>query len=234
MFWQRNRKAKHSLADLGGLYHDYAFFGVDNVQLTGMYTLNQQAKAPMITAYIAYAIAKSKRKVSDAVSFTELFCADGFYAMVAARLGCDRCVGIDNDRDNHFGHAQAIAARLGLAKVVFQKREITASTSFEATDIVANIGGLYHVDNPEQILELSYRMAKKYLIVQSVVSLATHADDYYESPAPGWTWGNRFSRASFDTMMKKHAFKIVDQHFNELEGNDRPEDRGSVYYLVQK
>jgi hypothetical protein len=26
----------------------------------------------------------------------------------------------------------------------------------------------------------------------------------------------------------------VDRHFNELEGNERPEDRGSVYYLIRK
>ena len=118
--------------------------------------------------------------------------------------------------------------------MIFQKQEITPSSTFDATDIVANVGGLYHIDNPVQILELSYRMANKYVIVQSVVSLAPDDEDYYESPAPGWTWGNRFSRESFDKMIKKQRYQIVDQHFNELEGNDRQEDRGSVYYLIKK
>jgi hypothetical protein len=67
-----------------------------------------------------------------------------------------------------------------------------------------------------------------------VVSLATTDQAYYECPAPGWTWGNRFSVASFDAAIRRTGWDIVDRHFNELEGNDRPEDRGSVYYLVRK
>jgi len=222
------------LHDLGPLYHRYSFFGVDNVQLPGIYELNQKAKAPIIIAYIAYAVAKSKINTSDMVSFTELFCADGFYAMVASRLGCSRCFGIDNDRDKHFSNAQLIAERLNIKNIEFEKEEIRPSSTFTSTDIVANVGGLYHVDSPEKILELSYKMANKYLIVQSVVSLATDNKEYFQSPAPGWTWGNRFSRKSFDKMIKKICPRIIDHHFNELEGNDRLEDRGSVYYLIEK
>ena len=81
---------------------------------------------------------------------------------------------------------------------------------------------------------MSYTMAKRYLIVQSVVNLATDNENYFESPAPGWTWGNRFSRKSFDKMIKELGYNVIDCHFNELEGNDRLEDRGSVYYLIQK
>lgn len=229
-----NKIENNILSDLGPLYHTYSFFGVNNDQLPGIYELNQKAKAPIITAYIAYAIAKSEKNTTDCVSFTELFCADGFYAMVASRLGCNRSIGIDSDRDKHFDNATLIAERLNLNGIEFKKEEITPSSKFFSTDIVANVGGLYHVDAPDKILELSYRMANKYLIVQSVVSLITNSKYYYESPAPGWTWGNRYSRASFDKMIRKICPKIVDQHFNELEGNNRLDDRGSVYYLIEK
>ena len=158
----------------------------------------------------------------------------GFYAMVASRLGCNRSVGIDNDRDKHFKNAKLIAERLNLNNVEFMKEEITPSSTFASTDIVANVGGIYHMDNPEKILELSYKMANRYLIVQNVVSLALDDEEYFESPAPGWTWGNRFSRKSFDKMIKRICPRIIDHHFNELEGNDRLEDRGSVYYLIEK
>ena len=229
------KKAKRNiLHDLGPLYHKYSFFGVDNDQLPGMYELNQKAKAPVITAYIAYAVAKSKKKTSDAVSFTELFCADGYYSMLASRLGCEISIGIDNDRDRQLQNAVSIARRLNLDNVEFKKEEISPGSTFASTDIVANVGGLYHVDYPEKILELSYKMAKKFLIVQSVVSLARDDEDYYEAPAPGWTWGNRFGKKSFDKMLKNICPKIIDQHFNELEGNDRLEDRGSLYYLIEK
>jgi hypothetical protein len=234
MFNSTKNIKNNILSDLGPLYHSYSFMGVNNEQLPGIYELNQQAKAPIITAYIAYAIAKSKINTSDSVSFTELFCADGFYTMLASRLGCNRSIGIDNDRDNHFGNANLIAERLNLNGIEFKKAEISPSSKLSSTDIVANVGGLYHVDEPDKILELSYRMAKKYLIVQSVVSLVTNSKYYFKAPAPGWTWGNRYSRTSFDIMIKKICPKIIDYHFNELEGNDRLDDRGSVYYLIQK
>lgn len=230
----RTEKRDNILHDLGPLYHSYSFFGVDNAQLPGIFELNQKTKAPIISAYIAYAIAKSKKRVSDDISFTELFCADGYYAMVAARLGCSRSIGIDNDHDGHFKNAKLIAERLGIQGIEFIKENISPDTALIPTDIVANVGGLYHVSNPEEILSLSYKTASKYLIVQNVVSLATNDTDYFEAPAPGWTWGNRYSRESFDKLIRKICPKIVDCHFNELEGNDRLEDRGSVYYLIEK
>ena len=228
------KKQSTILAELGSLYHKYSFFGVDNDQLPGIYALNQKAKEPIIVAYIAYAFAKCKHHTSDAVSFTELFCADGFYAMIAARLGYERSIGIDNDKDGHFRNAKLIAELLGIRNVEFYRSEIDPDSIFEPTDVVANIGGLYHVNNPNKILAMSYTMAKRYLIVQSVVNLATDNENYFESPAPGWTWGNRFSRKSFDKMIKELGYNVIDCHFNELEGNDRLEDRGSVYYLIQK
>lgn len=220
--------------DLGPLYHEYSFFGVQNEQIPGIYGLNQKSKFPIIMAYLAYAIAKSKDRILSAVSFTELFCADGYFTMLASKLGCDRCCGIDNDKSNHFQNAEVIAQRLGIDNVSFIKEEIAPDSNFQATDIVANIGGLYHVSQPKEILEMSYAMTNKFLIVQSVVSLATDDEDYYASPAPGWTWGNRYSRASFDKMINDLGYSIIDSHFNELEGNARPEDRGSVYYLIKK
>ncbi|MFH1114442.1 MAG: class I SAM-dependent methyltransferase [Pseudomonadota bacterium] len=233
MFRLLKRRKKNLLRDLGPLFHEYSFFGVDNDQLPGYYELNQKAKAPIIIAYIAYAIAKSKQSASDAVSFTELFCADGYYAMVASRLGCDRSIGIDNDRDRHFSNAKVIANRLNI-NVDFRNDDITPHSTFPSTDIVANVGGLYHVSEPERILQLSYKMANRFLIVQSLVSLARDEEDYFESPAPGWNWGSRFGRKSFDKMIKRTCPKILDCHFNELEGNERLEDRGSVYYLIEK
>jgi len=59
----------------------------------------------------------------------------------------------------------------------------------EQVDIVANLGGLYHVSNPKEIIEKSYNMAKKLLVIQSVVSMKNDDENYFESPAPGWTWG---------------------------------------------
>lgn len=233
---QKNKKRPNVnvLASLGPLYHEYSFFGVNNEQLPGLYALNQKAKAPIITAYIAYAIAKSKQSALDQVSFTELFCADGYYAMVASRLGCEKSTGIDSNKDKHTRQATAIADLLGIDSIEFIEQEITPDSDFERADIIANVGGLYHVSEPEKILRLSYKKANKYLIVQTVVSLTTDNENYFVAPALGWSWGSRYSKQSFDKLVRSICPKVIDYHFNELEGNDPLSDRGSVYYLIEK
>ncbi len=222
------------LRHLGPLYHSYRLLGATNEQLPGIYPPNQACKEPILLAYIQFAIAKCRTTIATPVSFAELFCADGYYAMMARRLGATASMGIDNDRDGHLGTASKVAAALGLADVRFHHLDVNAIDTLPPVDIVANLGGLYHVPNPLEILAKSYAMARRWLVVQNVVSLANDDPLHFSSPAPGWSWGNRFSRASFDRAMRETGWDIVDRHFNELEGNDRPEDRGSAYYLVRK
>jgi hypothetical protein len=222
------------LRHLGPLYHSYRLLGGLNEQFPGIFAPNQACKEPILLAYIQWAIAKCRTTTATPVSFAELFCADGYYAMMARHLGATTSMGIDNDKDKHLGNAATVAAALGVGDVKFVNMDVNAIDTLAPVDIVANVGGLYHVSNPLEILEKSYAMAGKFLIVQNVVSLASSAPDYYASPAPGWTWGSRFSRESFDAAMRKTGWDIIDRHFNELEGNDRPEDRGSAYYLVRK
>lgn len=220
---------KNILSHLGPLYHSYSFFGVDNQQFPGIFEKNQETKAPIIIAYIAYAISKCKKPIS----FTELFCADGFYTMVAERLGCYRCIGIDDGRNVYFEKANIIAELLNLKNVDFVKERITSDSVLECTDIVANIGGLHYNNKPEEILKLSYSTANKFLIVQSIISLANNDEDYFESPAPRWSWGSRYSRRSFDKMIRRNCPNVIDYHYNELVDNEL-ESKGSVYYLIKK
>jgi hypothetical protein len=222
------------LSDLGPLYHTYDWFGVPNKQHPGIFVKNQKAKQAIIGAYILQSIGKSRKTLDTKVSFAELFCADGYYAMLARHFGADESTGVDNDRDGNFESAEKIAQRLGVGNCNFVKMDVNDADQLGQFDIVANVGGLYHVSNPEQILQKSYDMAKHFLIVQNVVSLANDDKRYFESPAPGWTWGSRYNPKSFHRMITSKGWNIVDYHFNELEGNDRPEDRGSVYFLISK
>lgn len=220
--------------DLGGLYHDYSFFGYENTQLEGIYAPNQQCKGPILTAYIQLALAKTKQKLNDDASFIELFCADGYYAMLAKHLGATKSAGLDDDSQGYFNTAKEICKRMNLTNVEFIKEDVNNIDKLQRFDIVANVGGLYHISNPKEIIEKSYQLAKKYLIVQTVVSMANSDEDYFESPAPEWTWGSRYNKYSFDKMIRSLGYNIIDSHFNELEGNERLEDRGSVYYLIEK
>jgi len=226
--------ARQAMSDaLGPMYHDFALLGMPTKQLPGIFAPNQQAKAPVIIAYLAHAIAMLRQRGAVEISAAELFCADGYYAMVARALGATRAVGIDNDRDGYLVNARRIADTLGLGNLEFRRQAVEDIDERERFSIVMNIGGLYHVADPEAVLDRSYRLATDYLIVQTVVSLATDDPDYYKAPGPGLPWGNRYSRSSFERTMARRGWRLLRQDFNELTEKARPEDRGSLYYLVE-
>ncbi|MDY0046304.1 MAG: methyltransferase domain-containing protein [Thauera propionica] len=223
-----------AMADMEPTYHDFSWLGLPTRQIEGIYAPNQAVKAPVIAAYVLLALARLRARGVVPISFAELFCADGFYAMFAARFGADHAVGFDNDRDGHLASAQRIRDRLGLVSVEFERTDIEAIDPSRRFSIVANVGGLYHVDDPEAVLRRSFAMAEHYLIVQNVVSLADTSDDYFCRPAPGLTWGNRYSRESFDALIARTGWRVLLQDFDVLRGNPRPEDQGCVFYLIEK
>ena len=81
------------------------------------------------------------------------------------------------------------------------------------------------------MLELLNKKIKKYLIIQTVVSLANEDKGYFENPAPGWTWGCRFSHEYLLEMLKSSGWTVLEQDRNELIENIMPCDSGSSYCL---
>ena len=205
----------NSLRHLGPLYHNYRLFGYDSEQLPGIFAPNQECKEHIISAYIQYAIAKSKGCLADTVSFAELFCADGYYAMLARHFGADYACGIDNGRDDYFDKAATIAKSLNIDNIDFFREDLSVIGTLGKLpkfDIIANIDGLYHTANPVEILRESYLGAQKFLIVQTVVSMANNDPDYFETPAPEWTWGSRFNKESFHNLILKENYNVIDYY----------------------
>jgi hypothetical protein len=215
------------------LYHDFTALGWTNKQLPGIFAPNQRVKAPVIEGYIERALASVTRSGREA-TFVELFCADAYYAMYARSRGAVRAMGIDSDRDGHLASAVRARAKLGLHEVEFRTLDIRQLPEVESFTIVANVGGLYHVENPEAVLDWSYSICDRYLIVQTVVSMANDDPDYFETPAPGMSWGSRHSRASFEAMIDRRGWNVLDRQFRVLEANERPADRGSLFYLIER
>jgi hypothetical protein len=75
------------------------------------------------------------------VTFAELFCADGYYAMAARHLGASIAIGIDDNRDGHSTVAKKIADRLEIDNCAFIEMDVNAIETMALQDIVANIGG---------------------------------------------------------------------------------------------
>lgn len=214
-------------------YHDLSSLGLNVTQRPSSHAINQAAKEPILTEYMRRAF--SDIIASDRpVTFAELFCADAYYSFLARRMGAERCDAFDDDSQGHFSGAEAINTMLGETGVTLHRTTvIDIPTDFRAS-VVLNAGGLYHVADPLAHLDHSYRMANDYLIVQTVITLATEDPDYIEVPAPGWTWGSRASYGFFQRAIEQRNWNLIDTTRNILTGNDRPEDRGSAYFLIAK
>jgi hypothetical protein len=215
-------------------YHDFSVLGLSVPQRAGIYPPNQAAKTPLITGYLLYAIGKLKTRGVSPLTVAELFCADAYYSFLARRFGADHCDAFDSDRDGHLVEAMEAKQLLAEHEVTIHKRDVFDSPQGFSANIVLNTGGLYHVSEPLRALENSYTMATDYLIVQTVVTLATENQDYFETPAPGQSWGCRFSYGFLARAIREREYQIIDTDRNILTGNDRPEDRGSAYFLIAR
>ena len=222
---------------LGDWYHSFESLGIDNLQKGGIYPLNQVSKEGIILSYLRLAIEKTKASSKENISVLDLFSADCYYAFYAEKYGANIVHCVDSDK-----------LALQQAKILINKWNIEDKIKIFAEDvfkfenafeydIVLCCGGLYHIyDPPELIKKIADKHKPNYLIIQTACSLNKLFDfaPYFESPAPGWTWGCRFNKSYLNDILLKNNFSIVDFTFNELEGNERVEDRGSMYYLLKR
>ena len=77
------------------------------------------------------------------------------------------------------------------------------------------------------------RITRRYLVIQSVVTLETDDPDYFCTPAPGLRHGSRFTQAALAKWLAGAGWDVLDQALNELPGNKLARDRGSCYFLCQ-
>jgi SAM-dependent methyltransferase len=223
-------------------YHDFSPLGVPTNQIRkpDVYRPNQAAKQDIVFAMIEEAIQICKDRRSEGpVSAVELFCADCFYANYAIAHGVDSiyCVDLDADSVEQRGgileQARLITRLLGNSEqVTIRKASVfDVEGSF---DLCICAGGLYHLTNPRDLLEQIKTHTSSALVIQTVVSLENTDRDYFESPAPGWTWGSRFSFDYLQSMVRESGWDIVRSEHNELTGNSKPRDRGSAYLLCTR
>lgn len=215
-------------------YHDHSQLGLSLPQRGLHYPANQAVKAPVILDYMRRAIADVRCQKTDP-TFAELFCADAHYSFMAAKMGAGQCDAFDNDKDGHLREAFEVRRMLGAEqRVTLHNIDVHDIDPTFRASIVLNAGGLYHVLYPLEVLDLSYQMATHWLIVQTVVSLANESSDYFETPAPGWPHGCRFSAMYLEKAIRERGWHIAHQTQNVLTANARPDDRGSVYFLLSK
>jgi len=127
-------------------------------------------------------------------------------------------------------HARLITRLLGNGeKIAFEQRVVHDLQG--SCDFGICAGGLYHLSDPEVLLRKLTTQIHVSLVIQTVYSLARCERDYFETPAPGWSWGCRFGLSYLFDMIARAGWSGIEFATNELAGNERLEDRGSVYLL---
>jgi len=209
-------------------YHDFTVLGYPTPQLPGIFRSNQQAKQAPLFKLIDRALDLCRAQHTT-IKGVELFCADGFYSNYAVSQGAAEMYGVDTDSDN-LSKACVISKALGHASQVrFDKCDVFKCKGVFAFGICA--GGLYHIARPQDLLTQLARQVTTALVIQTVYSVTMTDAQYFEAPAPGWTWGCRFSYAYLLHMVQEAGWNVIEASVNELGGNTRVEDRGSAYLL---
>jgi hypothetical protein len=213
-------------------YHDFSALGVPTRQADGIFGPNQQAKQATLFNYIDKAIALAGPQPNG----LELFCADGYYSHYALQQGARHMIGVDLGDEQSAGHpiqlrqAAAMSALLGHEGSAEFRRENVFDVS-GVYDFAICAGGLYHVSAPAALLRKLTTNVRSAMVMQTVYSLAEVSADYFETPAPGQTWGCRFSYGYLLAMLGDSGWTVLESTTNELGGNPRPQDRGSAYAL---
>lgn len=228
-----------SRALLTDWYHDFSLLGFKTNQFRDpSYFENQKAKVTEMVPLISKAISLCQTQFSKAPSVLELFCADGFYGQIALQNGANNVVGYDLESEDGkrigiLSQAALISKILGTQKrTKFLKEDVfNCHGNYE---IIICAGGLYHIENPLKLIKHLHSLGNKYLIIQTVVSNENHSPDYFESPSPQWTWGCRFSHDYLKNNLAPCGWKIINESFNLLPGNENPNDKGSSYFLCEK
>lgn len=222
-------------------YHDFTILGLPTFQLQGDGAKEaQEDKQYIIFDYIKRAVEYIKQNFQEESQITgvELFCADGFYSNYSVQNGIDSMVGIDlEDLSGEGGKRSSVLDQARLAtkllnnseKVQFQKGDVFDLK--DSYDICLCLGGLYHLEDPEKLISLLKNKIKKVLIIQTVVSIETEDENYFETPCPGWNWGCRFSHNYLKKMLDRNGWKIIKEDRNEITWNERLCDKGSSYIL---
>jgi hypothetical protein len=224
-----NHDAKLSILELqlfliGAWYHDFSALGVATCAMHP----NQQSKQGPLFALIDQALSLC-RDQSLPGRGVELFCSDGFYSNYAIQNGASEMQGVDLD-PLYIAEARLISKVLGNTR----QTRFSVANVFDLRDrfdFCICAGGLYHLSNPQELLRRLTGRVRCALVIQTVYSLEDKPDDYFETPAPGWTWGCRFSLPYLLRMVEDSGWTIVSSSADELGGNAELKDRGSAYLL---
>jgi SAM-dependent methyltransferase len=193
--------------------------GIDTISqrtLAGQVTLNQLLfRRAMITGTVA-ALLGEELATSTVL---DVGCNAGFFSLDAAGRGARHVDGIDLRTEN-IEQARFVADHYGIRNASFEQMDVDALPEGEQWDVVLNLGLLYHVTNPLELVCSTYDRCQRFAIIDTVVhkepisAYILFADKDVESRTEGrseWEFHPTY-RAVIDTMAYagfREVFEIV-------------------------
>lgn len=211
-------------------FHDFSKLGlttaINGLSLTMKAQLEQE---PRIMKFLKKAFNETNKKNP---SFLEIFCSDGYYSInVLENFSPGKMVAIDNDK-KMIEQAKTALKKLNLPLIDFRVENASSEKFSEKFDIVLIPRFLHQVENPKQILDKAFNLSNYFCIIRSIVSVDIEDENYFVTPAPGKTFGCRFSDGRLKKWIKELGWKIVD--YDKIIINNNSEKNLFVFYLCKK
>jgi hypothetical protein len=199
------------------------------------YRLSQLQKEKIILGWIEKYI--KNRGDKCLMKGVEFFCADAYYSFHAINAGVGKMTAIDladesgEKRVGILEQAKIIGKILDIGndKLVITKSDVLLFN--DQCDFAFVFGGLYHIEDPIKLLSNLRSSVSQLVFIQTIVSLENESQDYFESPAPGWDWGSRFSASWLIRKIELLGFRIIESNLETAEYNHAQRDRGSLFLV---
>lgn len=99
-------------------------------------------------------------------SFLDVGCNCGFFSLEMANRGAKLCLGVDL-RDENIVQANWLKSLYGIDNVEFRTANIKSLES-EQFDVVFNLGLMYHLSTPFEVLQSCFNITKQVCVIDSI------------------------------------------------------------------
>ena len=223
-------------------YHSFSKIGFRTPQnVMDNYKRTQRTKSSNIFPLINDALTELARSKTGDIKAVDLFASDSYFGIATLQMNNRvSMIAIDllegsgegEKRINHGDQAILAAKILGLDNR-FEYRKMSVLEFNQSVDLIINTGGLYHIENPKKLLENLRRCCSSFMVLQTIVHEEFDFESFFETPAPNWTWGSRFSMNYLRQIVAETNWKIRYEAFHIVDSNLHQKDRGSAYMLLE-
>ncbi|TRW92202.1 class I SAM-dependent methyltransferase [Candidatus Methylobacter oryzae] len=99
-------------------------------------------------------------------TFLDIGCNCGFFSLEMASRGAKQCLGIDL-RDKNIAQANFLKSLYGINHVEFKATNVK-SLGAEQFDVVFNLGLMYHLSTPLEVLQSCFNITKQVCVIDSI------------------------------------------------------------------